>query len=124
MPKIALVAPAGDSRLLDGQAQPAAAVDLLLRMISMGQPHNALPLTGAFCAAVAARIDGTLVAEALAARPADATLRLGHPSGVLEVDATVERGDPWIARAATAFRTARILMSGSVMVSTAPENQR
>jgi len=124
MPKIALVAPAGDSRLLDGRTQPAAAVDLLLRMISMGQPHNALPLTGACCAAVAARIDGTLVAGALAARPVGATLRLGHPSGALDVEATVEQVDTWVARAATAFRTARILMSGSVMVPTAPEIQR
>jgi 2-methylaconitate cis-trans-isomerase PrpF len=124
MPKIALVAPAGESRLLDGRTQPAAAVDLLLRMISMGQAHNALPLTGACCAAVAARIEGTLVAEALAAPAGGATLRLGHPSGTLEVDATVEREPAWVARAATAFRTARILMSGSVMVPPAPESQR
>jgi 2-methylaconitate isomerase len=116
MPKIAVVAPAGDSPLLDGSLQPAAAIDLLIRMISMEQPHNALPLTGGCCAAVAARIEGTLVAEALHGRAAQATLRLGHPSGTLDVDATVERREGWHAEAATAFRTARILMVGSVMV--------
>jgi len=115
MPKIAVVAPAGDSTLLDGSRQPAEAVDLLLRMISMEQPHNALPLTGGCCAAVAARIEGTLLHEALRDRTA-ATLRLGHPSGTLDVDATVERRDGWHAEAAAAFRTARLLMLGSVMV--------
>jgi hypothetical protein len=116
MPKIAVVAPAADSPLLDGTVQPAAAADLLIRMISMEQPHNALPLTGGFCAAVAARIEGTLVSEALGSGAHGAALRLGHPSGTLEVDATVERRDSWVAAAATAFRTARILMTGSVMV--------
>jgi 2-methylaconitate cis-trans-isomerase PrpF len=117
MPKIAVVAPAADSPLLDGTLQLATAADLLIRMISMEQPHNALPLTGGCCAAVAARIEGTLVAEALHGRAAQATLRIGHPSGTLDVDATVERrGDGWHAKAATAFRTARILMAGSVMV--------
>ena len=117
MPKIAMVAPAGDSLLLDASMQPAAETDLRIRMISMEQPHNALPLTGGCCAAAAARIHGTLVAESLRDRPERMTLRLGHPSGTLDVDATVERSDGgWHAEAATAFRTARILMMGSVMI--------
>ena len=117
MPKVAVVAPSGDSHLLDGSLQPAAAADLLVRMISMEQPHNALPLTGGCCAAVAARIDGTLVHEALQGRTPQGTLRLAHPSGSLDLDADVERrAEGWHAHSAIAFRTARILMVGHVLI--------
>lgn len=117
-PKVALVAAPADSRLLDGRALEAGAIDLLVRMISMGLPHNAIPLTGAMCAAVAARVPGTIV-QALCRSPATpgAPVRIGHGSGVLPVDATVsiENG---VARAGTAtvFRTARRLMAGQVFV--------
>lgn len=117
-PKVALIAAPSDSRLLDGRALESGAIDLLVRMISMGVPHNAIPLTGAMCAAVAARVPGTLI-HALCRAPATlgAPVRIGHASGVLPVDATVsvENG---VARAGTAtvFRTARRLMAGQVFV--------
>lgn len=117
-PKVALIAKAAASRLLDGRVLEGEAIDLLVRMISMGVPHNAVPLTGAMCAAVASRIAGTVVHEACRIRgSADVPVRIGHPSGVLPVDADVriENGQPR-AGTATVFRTARRLMAGQVYV--------
>ena len=117
-PKVALVAPPSDARLLSGAVLPGAAADLSVRMISMGRPHRAVPLTGALCTAVAARIPGTLV-HALT-RPAvgvAADLRLGHPSGLVPLDATVlQHGADWQAREVVVYRTARRLMEGAVLL--------
>lgn len=117
-PKVALVAPPVPARLLDGRTLDAAALDVLVRMISMGVPHNAVPLTGAMCAAVAARIEGTVVHAACRRdRSVGEAIRIGHPSGVLPVDAEVgvENGQPR-AGTASVFRTARRLMAGTVYV--------
>jgi 2-methylaconitate cis-trans-isomerase PrpF len=67
------------------------------------------------CLAVAAEVEGTVVAEC--ARPRTGDLRLGHPSGILPVAARVERrpGGFWAERV-TVYRTARRLMEGFVRV--------
>jgi 2-methylaconitate cis-trans-isomerase PrpF len=117
-PKVAIVAAPSDAPLLDGGRTPAAAMDIAVRMISMGNAHKAVPLTGALCLAVAARIPGSvvsaLVAEDAARRDA---LRVGTASGVLPVAAevTVENGR-LEARHAAVYRTARRLMEGAVLV--------
>jgi 2-methylaconitate cis-trans-isomerase PrpF len=115
-PKIAVVAPPAAFTALDGQAYPADQTDVVARVISMGNCHRAFALTSAMCLAVAARIDGTLVRECSTARD-DADVRLGHPSGVLPLDARVGRRDgaPW-AEQVTVYRTARRLMEGFVRV--------
>ena len=77
---------------LDGTAYDADAVDLLARVISMGNCHRAFALTAAMCLAVAARIEGTVVRECVAARPYH-DVRLGHPSGVLPIAASVVTRD-------------------------------
>jgi 2-methylaconitate cis-trans-isomerase PrpF len=67
------------------------------------------------CLAVAARVEGTVVHEVARRHPGD--VRLGHPSGVLPLDATVgtKDGAPW-AEKVTVYRTARRLMEGFVRV--------
>ena len=116
MPFIGLVSPPSDARTLTGETVRAADVDLTVRVVSSGQVHRALPVTISLCTAVAARITGTLVAEALSTTAGE-TLRLGMPSGVLTVDADVacENG-VWIARAGSFYRTARRLFDGGVWV--------
>jgi len=115
VPKIAFVAPPADFVGLDGVRYPAGAFDVLGRAISMGNCHRAFPLTVAMCLAVAARVDGTLVHEVARTHPGDVVL--GHPSGVLPLDAAVrlEDGGPWAERV-TVYRTARRLMEGFVRV--------
>ncbi|WP_159350562.1 2-methylaconitate cis-trans isomerase PrpF family protein [Roseomonas harenae] len=117
VPFIAVVAPPADGPSLSGETVHAAEVDLVARVISNGQPHRALPLTISLCTAVAARIAGTVVAEALSPAAGSGVLRLGMPSGVLTVGAEVVReGGEWVARAGSFYRTARRLFEGRVLV--------
>ena len=115
VPKVAFVAPATAFTALDGVQHDAGSVDVIARVISMGNCHRAFALTAAMCLAVAARIEGTVVHECTGRRRGD--VRLGHPSGVLPITARVEtrEGRPW-AESVTVYRTARRLMEGFVRV--------
>ncbi|MGH7308627.1 MAG: 2-methylaconitate cis-trans isomerase PrpF family protein [Candidatus Rokuibacteriota bacterium] len=117
VPKIIMVAPAVGFTTLDGRAWNADAVSLVSRVISMGNCHRAFALTSAMCLAVAARIEGTVVHECVTASRPYHDIRLGHPSGVLPIDASVvtEDGRP-LAEQVTVYRTARRLMEGFVRV--------
>jgi 2-methylaconitate cis-trans-isomerase PrpF len=115
-PKVAVVAAPAAFTALDGAAYPADQVDVVARVVSMGNCHRAFALTAAMCLAVAARIPGTVVRDCSTARD-DADVRLGHPSGVLPLDARVRTRDgaPWAERV-TVYRTARRLMEGFVRI--------
>jgi 2-methylaconitate isomerase len=91
-------------------------VDLVTRVMSMGNCHRAVPLSVAMCTAVAARIESTVVRECARGQPRD-DLRLGHPSGVLPISArvTTRDGEPF-AEHVTVYRTARRLMEGFVRI--------
>jgi len=120
IPKIAFLSPAQDMTTLAGETVSAAECDILVRMISLGQPHRAIPVTGALCIAATARIDGSLVSGMLDTACGSSELRLAHPSGVTNVDAKLERQDgTWYAASATISRTARRLMDGYVYVPAA-----
>ncbi len=118
VPIIGFVAPPMDAPTLSGEPIAAAQVDLTVRFLSNGQPHRALPLTASLCTAVAARIDGTLVAEALAHSGDGDQVRIGMPSGILTVGADVaqEAGGQWVARSGAFYRTARRLFDGRIYV--------
>lgn len=119
VPFVGLVAPPQDSGSLSGETIRGADVDLTARVISNGVPHQALPLTATLCLAVAARLEGSLVHEA--ARPTEAALRVGMPSGILTADAAVIReADGWRAERGAFFRTARPLMRGAVFYDAQP----
>jgi hypothetical protein len=120
-PKIGLVAEPLDALDLGGQALRADAGDITARMISMGNTHRALPLTGALCLGVAARITGTLVNRHTREPGApDADIRILQPSGVSLVGARVDEGaDGWHARLASVYRTQRRLFEGHVLVPSA-----
>ncbi|MDB5453806.1 MAG: hypothetical protein JWO33_2384, partial [Caulobacteraceae bacterium] len=80
-PKVAVVAEPSVAMRLDGGRSEADAMDINLRMLSMGLAHKASPLTGALCLAVAARIEGTIPHGCVAAEvQAREALRLGTPS--------------------------------------------
>ena len=114
-PKVALVSPAQRAATLAGDMIKADAMDLTVRMISMGRPHRAVPLTGAMCLAIAAGIDGTIVNQVR--KPGQLSdLRIGHPSGVIELSADVSYDDGWRADRVVVNRTARRLMEGSVLI--------
>ncbi|NBU87978.1 MAG: PrpF family protein [Betaproteobacteria bacterium] len=116
VPLIAVLSAAQDSALVGGGQVRAQEADLTVRMLSNGQPHRALPLTGALCTAVAAQVEGSW-AHRLARADRRGALRLAMPSGVLTVDAAVQsvRGQAHAERGSF-FRTTRRLFEGMVIV--------
>ena len=117
VPYIGFVSPPAEAPTLSGETIAANSIDLTARIISNGQPHRALPLTGSLCTAVAARITGSVVAECLPPDVADGPLRIGMPSGILTVGADVAQEDgAWAARSGSFYRTARRLFDGRVWI--------
>ena len=118
LPMVGFVAPPMDASLLSGEAVPKGDGDLVGRMVSMGNIHRALPLTGTLCMTVAARIAGTVVHRAArtVADPGDA-LRIVQPSGVIHCAAAVAQQDgAWHAAKAGVMRTQRRLFDGYVYI--------
>ncbi|KAL3480784.1 PrpF protein [Aspergillus californicus] len=104
VPKIGMVSSSHD---------PKEGVDLVVRALSVGQPHRAVPITVALALAAAARLPGSTVASVTSERPVDAAgITIGHASGSVLVGATF--GDDGGLRFATVFRTARRLFEGRV----------
>lgn len=95
---------------------PQAEVDLVARIISLGRAHGAYPITGAVGTAGAAEIKGTLVREVISPeRAGRATIRIGHPSGSVEVKTEfLGEGAECEFLAATVYRTARRIMDGHI----------
>jgi 2-methylaconitate cis-trans-isomerase PrpF len=115
IPKVAMVSAPADAPTLSGERLGAADCDVQVRMISMGVPHMAVPLTGAMCVGVAAQIPGTLVQECARPVAAGEDFRVGHGSGALPVAAVVSRtGTGFQAERVSVYRTARVLMEGRV----------
>jgi 2-methylaconitate cis-trans-isomerase PrpF len=118
IPKVAMVTGPRASRTLAGELIEVEDADLTVRMISIGQPHRAVPLTGAMCLAVASRLPGS-IAHRMARTPnsAEAPVRIAQPSGLTVVGASVRRtAEGWVADQATVYRTARRLMEGTVFL--------
>ncbi len=115
VPKVAIVAAPTDAPTLSGHTLSAADTDILTRMISIGQPHRAVPLTGALCLAAACRVPGSIPFTMLGSMGRNGPLRIGHPSGVVLVDAETDpEAGGVLVRHATVYRTARRLFTGEV----------
>lgn len=118
VPFIGFVSAAQDAKMLSGAAIAGGDIDLTGRVISNGQPHRALPLTVSLCMAVAARLEGGVVNEVLRqGTTAEAPIRIGMPSGILTVAATVKQKDgKWHAEQGAFYRTQRRMFEGQVLV--------
>jgi 2-methylaconitate cis-trans-isomerase PrpF len=115
VPKVAIVASPRAMSTLSGRALQPSDMTIAIRMISIGQPHRAVPITGALCLAVAIRIPGS-VPHTLALEN-DGPIRIAHPSGVTVVDAKVqgpEHPNGLHAEYGAVYRTARRLFDGTV----------
>lgn len=115
IPKICLVSAPSSSDARDIEMkQTSDHVDLLARALSVGQPHKAVPITVALALAAAARVPGSTVALAVAAKdPVDeAGITIGHASGNLLVGAMFDTSGALAS--ATVFRTARRLFEGRI----------
>ena len=115
-PKVAFVAPPRDYLSSSGKAIPAAGIDLNVRALSMGKLHHAMMGTASVAIATAAAVPGTLVNLAAGGGTREA-VRFGHPSGTLQVGASVQQvAGRWSVTRAVMSRSARVLMEGAVRV--------
>jgi len=116
VPKVAMVCAPATMGTLSGMTIAPEAMSLMVRMLSMGQPHRAVPVTGATCLAIATRVKGSIphAVAGVVAGP----ITVAHPSGTIVVDAEVEHaGDPARARAVhgALYRTQRRMFEGVVL---------
>lgn len=113
-PMIAMVrAPTDYTDFTSGGTIQAQDVSLVSRMMFMQKLHKTYPGTGTVCTGAAAKINGTIVNEVIPGAAQRKIIRIGHPAGVIEVEAAVKNGK--VTRAAFA-RTARRIMDGHVYV--------
>lgn len=118
IPFFVLVSPPADyvdfttSRTVEAQD-----VDFVARLLFMLRMHKAYAVTGTVCTGAAAKIPGTIVYQA--ARPESysrSLTRIGHPAGVIEIEAAMRSdGGVFLSRASVG-RTARRIMEGYVFV--------
>lgn len=118
VPFFAIVSPPADyTSAIDGHKVAAEDIDIVSRLSFMLHMHKTYPGTGTVCTGAAARIPGTLVHRQLAPEARkNGFLRIGHPGGVILVDAQAKD------EAGTAFerlayeRTARRIMEGTCYI--------
>lgn len=116
-PMIAFVAPAADYiDFTTGNTITKDKVDFLSRMMFMQVLHKTYPGTGTACTGAAAKIPGTIVHEAIPHIDSIQSIQIGHPAGVITIEADFKAGN--LVRAAFA-RTARRIMEGYVYVKNA-----
>ncbi|ORY61416.1 DUF453 domain-containing protein [Pseudomassariella vexata] len=92
--------------------------NVVVRAMSVGQPHKAIPVTVALAVAAAANVTGSTVAECVVKSSEDGEpgIDINHASGKLTVGA--EFDEEGHLQFATVFRTARRLMEGKVFWKT------
>ena len=116
-PWVGMVAPPQDAQTLAGEPIKADDGDLTARILSSGNTHRALPLTGALCCATGARIKGTVIHRHTRPKPEDADIQIMQPSGIIPVACTVTKSaEGWIAEQAGVYRTQRRLFEGRVLI--------
>jgi len=118
VPFIAMVGPSQEYISFSTQQTVSKSrVDFVSRLLFMLKMHKAYPITGTVCTGAAAKIAGTIVHEVTDVSPEGDLVRIGHPSGVVDVKTEVElSGSGPILRRALVGRTARRIMEGYVFV--------
>lgn len=113
IPKIAMVSPPYSHSLLSGEKVEKHFCDLVVRALSVGQPHRAIPITVAMAVATASKLKGSVVYPNASNKPIDSDgVTIGHNSGKLLVNANFDVDGQ--VTDATVFRTARRIMEGTV----------
>ena len=118
IPKIGFFAPPQAYRTLKGVDIDPSGIDILGRVMTMGSLHKSMAVSCPMAVAGAAAIQGTVIHEMIGETvQGKDRLNLGHPSGIFDVEAKVEKqGDAYVLKEAAYGRTARRLMEGCVLV--------
>ncbi len=113
-PMVAFVAAAQDyTDFTSGNTIKKEQLDFVSRLMFMQVLHKTYPGTGTACTGAAAKIPGTIIHQLIPNIDEVTTIRIGHPAGVIEVEADVKDGK--VTRAAFP-RTARRLMEGYAFI--------
>lgn len=112
-PKVSIISEPQDYISMDKVEVKAEEMDICCRAISVGMLHKAYPMTVAVGTGAAARIPGTIVNDITKAVENHDIIRIGHSSGVTEVDVKMD-GERVVKGGVT--RTARRIMDGYVYV--------
>jgi len=127
VPKVAFVSAPQDYVAMNGSKVQAEQVDLVARTKALAVMHKAYAVTGGICAATAALIAGSVVNEIVGEQAkASGTVRLGHPSGTLDLEISLNKTENggWNLSKAGVSRTAKPIMDGYVYVSRSIFNQQ
>lgn len=113
LPKIVIISQPSTHQISSGEIIDKTTIDIVVRAISMGQPHRAIPITVAMAVAAATGLEGSLVHETMSTQRVESGLiNIGHASGKIAVEANYdEKGH---LTSTVVFRTARRLMDGQV----------
>ena len=113
LPKVSIVSAPQDYTDMDKNYTAAESMDVCARGISVGALHKAYPITVSIGTGAAALIDGTVVHEIVKPVAGQRYVRLGHASGVTEVDIELD-GAEVVKGGVT--RTARRIMDGYIYI--------
>ena len=117
-PFVVFVAPPKDYvDHLTGKTIKAEEIDFLARMIILGEMHQTYAGSVSCVTGMAGVVPGSVVFEIAKPKPEQKIIRLGHPAGVIDVEAECDvTPDGITARRVTYSRTARRIMEGYVYV--------
>lgn len=124
VPKVGVVAPAGDYIAVDGTTITAGSHDVRVRMLSMLAPHPAIGLTSAVAVALASSLQSSVVANAAGQSPSTGTgtprlLRVGTPAGVITAEIITD--DTGAVSEVALHRAARHIATADIDVAPAAE---
>lgn len=81
-------------------------MDIIVRMLSMQRPHQALAITGSVCVTASCFLDETLPSQLFQGQ--GDTLRIGHPAGIMQTEIDISQNRVKV------IRTAREILDGVV----------
>lgn len=101
-----------------GKAHKANECDFHAFSLLDGMVHKSYQVTGSSCVAAAAYVPGTIVNQISAKQGLKGKIRIGHPSGIMEVNIALKQTDKAFDVAeASLIRTARRLAEGKIFVA-------
>ncbi|MEA4960741.1 2-methylaconitate cis-trans isomerase PrpF family protein [Lutispora sp.] len=117
-PKLVIIGPPMDYTDIGGKTVKKEDMDICIRVVSVGAVHKASPLTGAIAIGGAVFIKDSIMKNYLQGKDLVGIVRIGHPSGVMNVFVDYEiLNDEIHFNGIAAQRTARKIMEGYVYIT-------
>lgn len=118
IPKISIVTNPQDYLTSEGRSIKEEKVDIIAKMVSMGNFHRTFAASGLYCLAAAILLPGTIPNQysEIINNNKESTLRIGHPEGVVEVKAGLTEENQNVSFVGM-DRTVRRIMKGELFYS-------